>query len=411
MGKNEASKLTTGQKKRNYRATFGHRKRQNRTKKRKVQTHADAGAQLLFRVDDDVFLGFNAEDGVISSKDFKLQSEPVGSNVTSSCRYVSEQNDVHLVLDTNLDMSPGNPALIVWENIPGIFTKLKPVKLVAPLTSDTWLVRPINHHVIKVDLAEITSCPYEIDFPDDEIDTSAPTARQQDINLLNMYIDTTISALDKVNETHATCKTLILNSDLGKVEIEKRNRELDHLYQEAKGEVIHLKKQLMDTTKDKDAQIKDLQDTISGHKCTLARYQKEQIAHLTQVRDLRMKYQQMEKQLTSCEKVCRATHDANIRLSTEVSKLQGENATLQASNQDLQRQIQTTVARSSQMLEKKSGPLTEKGLLLTRKVGSSGKPTASMPLTIPEYTNPSSDASHEVLAARAEELHKVNDSL
>ena len=410
MGKNSESKMKHGQKKRNYKGAFGKMKRQNKIKKRKVQKHADAGAQVLFRVDDQVFLGFTAEDCVISGKAFKVQSEPVGSNVTSTCKYISqENNDVHLVLDTKLHMSPGNSALIVWENTPGIFTKLKPVKLAAPLTSDTWLVRPINHHIIKVDLVEVTSCPYKIDFPEDDID--APTARQQDINLLNLFINTTIAALDRVNETHETCKSAIISSNLEKVEIERRSSELDHLYQEARKEVIHLKQILFDTTKEKNAQIRDLQDTISVHKSTLARYQKEQIAHLTEVRDVRMKYQIMEKQLTSCEKICEATFDANNRLSNEVTKLQEENAALQASNKELQQRMQITAAKSSLILEKRAGPLTEKGLLLTRQVGSFGKPTASMPLTIPEYTNPSSDASHEVLVSRADELHKVNQNL
>ena len=371
MGKNRNQKGSRGQPNRKKNSPMGKQSKSN--KKKRAGFHCKVGEQVLFLKEGELLVGIvesklpgNVREWVVRSWKKNLQTnERDRCNIRACERPVCVSD----LIPSVHDMERGKSVLIAWSDEQGKFMEMAHATILAPLDQNIWLVKPKSHHAIRVHTTEIIECPEQFKCNTDDEEILPDKQSVENINLLNLYVDSCVELLDNLLLVRHTSKVKIQSSEINEKEKNERIKQLEDLFHEAKQEIENLRSKLFKVQYNYSAELRELKSMVDSQKAMLYRYQKEILCKNKEILSLREKNLKLSQRLQTAEREC-------------------------------------AILKQQTYLEKRPGPEGKSdGFFHYRPAGSTGRPRLAVDITTPEMS--SAEASAKVLSRRADELNKV----
>ena len=345
-----------------------------RRKRKKKPDSIDVGVNIVFKSRGGEVGKESLYVGKILSKDtdsYVVQSLACDNRNCS----ISEQDDPvpieKLVLKTS-DLEKGMTVLTAWQIVTD-FVQVIPTQVVEVVAPDYVWVKPSGQRCVKVHIDNIirTSNADQII----EGDIGEMTVSHEQLNVVGLLLRATQHELQQLTNTYNTTLHQLEKKTQGNIQLTEEKEKLQLLYDKSLKTVEEYRHELMTSIKT-NQDINTLTDLLSKQKETLDKHEKQIIAMDTTIREMRMAYQAQ---------------------TIELNLLRQENAKLKNT-------IDSLCKGRQHLYNLQPG---HGGLQVGKQPTNKTRPTSFLPISLPNFNNPSSTASRLTLKRRAQQLSQV----
>ena len=365
--RNMCAKGKSGEKKRYFKQGY-------RRKRKKKPDSIDLGVNVVFKSRGGEVGKESLYVGKILSKDtdsYVVQSLACDSRKCT----VSEQDDPvpieKLVLKTS-DLKKGMTVLTAWQIVTD-FVQVIPTQVVEVVEPDYVWVKPSGQRCVKEHVDNVISISNANQVIEEDI--AEMTVSHEQLNIVGLMLRATQHELQKLTQTYNTTLHQLENKTQGNVKLTEEKQKLQMLYDKSLKTVEEYRQELMTSIKT-NQDINTLTDLLSKQKEILDKHERQIIAMDSTIRELLMAYQAQ---------------------TIELKELQQENAKLRKTIDNL--------SKGSQHLHTLIPG--HGGLQVMKPSTNKTRPTSFLPISIPNFNNPSSTASRQTLKRRAQQLGQV----
>ena len=400
-GKSFEAKGKSGHHKRYFKGRYS-----KSNKRRHPSFEIPVGELIVFRVHSKILVGY------VRRKTSNECYEVAFCESTSCKDYhsITAENEPKLVETLKMsleDIKLMTNVLTVWDYSGG-FLSLTPGKVIQIQANYIW-VKPnqdVCRHAVRVNINDICANPYK-----NLQGRTEPTDDQ--INPSSLYI---MSSVLKITQSELQTMYSLYSSTLKKLHArgeETKNLgvqliNLQNQYQMASSVVMQLRESLVNSQGLAASRANTLQQIVAEQKESIGRYQREVTLLSSELKELRDIVTTQSKRLTETTQQWNADRRELKKLQIENELLHSRVTTL---SKTVQRDCNQREAIASKLMEVRpnTSACTSGTFIMTRQAGSTRRPTALLPVVLPEVA--ASQASSKSLENRAKQLGQVSQPI